>query len=129
MFANTQRGGMAFAIPDVCLTPPVPTPIPYPNFAANPMAVSAVYKVLFVCAPAHNMRTTVPMTNGDNPGIVGGVLSRTVMSTSRHVMGARKVLIQGAPVTRLTSPTMQNRTNARGMTIVPSQTKVLILAP
>jgi hypothetical protein len=28
MFANTQRGGMAFAIPDVCLTPPGPVPIP-----------------------------------------------------------------------------------------------------
>ena len=51
------------------------------------------------------------------------------MSTSRHTMGSRKVLIKGAPVTRLTSPTMQNRINARGMTVVPSQTKVLILAP
>ena len=31
MFANTQMMGMDMGFPDVCLTPPVPAPVPYPN--------------------------------------------------------------------------------------------------
>jgi hypothetical protein len=39
------------------------------------------------------------------------------------------VLLDGAPATRLTSTSLQNSTNCPGARIVPSQTKVLLLAP
>jgi hypothetical protein len=38
-------------------------------------------------------------------------------------------LVAGMPATRLTSMTLQNSTNAPGMTVVPSQVKVLLLCP
>ncbi len=131
MFANTQAGGQDFGFPDVCLTPTPagPTPVPYPNTAQGTMAVNAVYHVLFAGAPAHTLATSIPLTNGDNAGVNGGVASGTVMQKARHTVGCSTVLIGGKPATRLTSPTLQNSTNCPGARITPSQTKVLLLAP
>lgn len=130
MFANTQMSGIDAGFPDVCLTPtPAPTPIPYPNIAAGPMGSPAAYKVLFMYTPAHNLSTTVSLTNGDNAGISTGVASGTVMGPSRHTTGAFTVLVGGMPATRLTSMSLQNSTNCPGARIVPSQVKVLLLAP
>lgn len=130
MFANTQMSGLDLGFPDVCLTPmPAPTPVPYPNLAAGPTAVGAVYNVLFACAPAHTLATRVPMTQGDNAGINTGVASGTVMGSSRHVTGAFTCLIGGMPASRLSSVSLQNSTNCPGVRVVPSQVKVLILKP
>ena len=130
MFANTQMMGLDLGFPDVCLTPmPVPTPIPYPNLQLGPMTAPAAYTVLMGCAPAHNMFSTGVMSFGDNPGIALGVASGMVMGPRRHVLGAFTCLVGGAPVTRMTSMTIQNSTNCPGMRIVPSQVRVLVLAP
>ncbi len=129
MFANTQGGGMDLAVPDVCLTPVggVPTPIPYPNIAKGIEGISpSTSNILFVGSPAHNLATTIAMTNGDNAGVQLGVMSGMVMGPSRHVLGANSVLIKGSPATRLSSSTMQNSTNAIGSRLCPSQTKVCI---
>jgi hypothetical protein len=129
MFGNTQMAGTDFGMPDVCLTPigGTPTPIPYPNIGMGPMGVPAAYKVLFMCAPAHNLGTVVVMTNGDNPGVAMGVASGTVMGPSRHVTAAFTMLLCGLPATRLTSVSLQNSTNVPGMRVAPSQVKVIIL--
>lgn len=130
MFANSQMMGIDMGLPDVCLTPsPAPVPVPYPNIAAGPMGVPAVYNVLFMAAPAHNLATTIPLTNGDNAGVAMGVASGTVMGPSRHLTGAFSVLIRGMPASRLTSMSLQNSTNCPGMRVSPSQLKVLMLAP
>jgi hypothetical protein len=131
MFANSQGGGSDTGFPDVCLTPTPagPVPTPYPNTATGSTGVPAVYKVLFSCTPAHNMSTAIPLTNGDNAGVNTGVASGTVMGPSRHQTAAFTVLVGGMPATRLTSASLQNSTNCLGARLVPSQTKVLLLAP
>ena len=130
MFANAQFMGMDLAFPDTCVTPATPpVPVTYPNVALGPMGLGAYPKVLFQCAPAHNMATSVPLTNGDNTGVMLGVASATVMGPSRHLTGAFSVLVGGMPATRLTSISLQNSTNAPGARVVPSQTKVLLLSP
>lgn len=131
MFANTQMMGMDTGFPDVCLTPSPagPVPIPYPNITAGPMGVPAAYKVLMMCAPAHNMSTSIPQTNGDNAGVATGVASGIVMGPSRHLTASFTTLVGGIPVTRLTSASLQNSTNCPGVRVVPSQVKVLVLAP
>jgi hypothetical protein len=94
------------------------------------MGVPAVYNVLLSCAPAHNMGTVIPLTNGDNAGLATGVASGTVMGPARPLMGAFTVLMGGKPATRLSGLSIGNSTNCPTSTrIVPSQTKVLILAP
>jgi Domain of unknown function (DUF4150) len=133
LLAKTSAGGMCAAFPDVCLTPappaPAPIPIPYPNIALDPTNVGFVPNVLMTCAPAHNLSTQPPLTNGDNPGLATGVASGTVMGPARTVTGAFTVLVGGMPLARLTSITVQNSTNAPGAKIVPSVTNVLVLAP
>jgi Domain of unknown function (DUF4150) len=129
MYANTQMGGINLGFPDVCLTPPVPEPIPYPNFAFGPMGVPAAYNVLFEGTPTHNLLTEIPLSLGDQPGIALGVASGEVMGPSRHLTAAYTVLVGGIPVTRLTSISLHNSTNCPGMRITPSQLKVLVLAP
>ncbi len=129
MFANTQMNGMDIGFPDTCLTPPLATPVPYPNMAMGPMAVGFFPKVLWQGTPAHNMATTIPMSMGDNAGIMLGVASGTVMGPARHLTGAFTVLVGGPPATRMTSVALQNSTNCPGMRLVPSQLKVILLAP
>jgi hypothetical protein len=133
MFANTQMMGMDTGFPDVCLTPappaPSPVPIPYPNIGAGPMGVPPVPTILYMATPAHNMSTTIPMSNGDNAGVATGVAAGTVMGPVRHVTAAFTVLLKGMPATRMTSVAIQNSTNCPGARVVPSQVKVLILAP
>jgi hypothetical protein len=123
--------GMDMGFPDVCLTPTPagPVPVPYPDIAMGPTAVPSQVKTLFMCAPAHNMATVTPLTNGDNAGVATGVASGTVMGPSRHLTGSFTTLIGGMPATRMTSMSLQNSTNCPGCRIVPSQPKVLILAP
>ncbi len=138
MFANCSMGGMNMAMPDVCLTPvpspagPIPTPMPYPNMAQLMMALPPSCNIKhFTCMmPTHHLMTTVPMSNGDEAGCMpGGVMSGIIIGPSRHVKGSVKVFSGGMPCTRMLDTTMQNLTNAMGgMTIVPSQTKVMIMS-
>jgi hypothetical protein len=137
MFANCQMGGMNLGVPDVCKTPvpspagPVPVPIPYPHIALGMTALppTACLKVLLMAGPAHNMMTTIPISNGDNPGVYMGVASQMVMGPSRHLFGSTNVLYGGMPATKMTSPSGQNgmSLNIPGMTLVPAQFKVLLL--
>ncbi len=131
MFANSQMMGTDIGFPDVCNTPTPagPVPIPYPNLGMGPMAIPSQFQVLFLGMPAHNLGTTIPMSNGDNAGVAMGVASGTVMGPVKHVTGAFTVLVKGMPATRMTSMSIQNSTNCPGARLVPSQTKVILLAP
>jgi hypothetical protein len=110
--------------PDVCL----PGPVPYPNEASRAMGVAVVDSILMVGGPAHNLGTVVPLSVGDNGGVLGGVASGTMMGPSRRLTGSTTILLKGKPGVRLTSLGPQNNGNCVGTTVVPSQTKVLFLA-
>lgn len=134
-FINTQMGGMDLAFPDVCLTPiptpagPVPTPIPYPNIAVPMTAIPSQFKVLILAMPAHNMMTTVPLSNGDNAGVNTNPMSASVMGPRRHLFGSIGTFIGGMPCTKMLSPTGQNGMSpgAFGASLVPCQIKVMAL--
>lgn len=135
-FANCQLGGMNFAFPDVCLTPipspagPIPTPIPYPNTSQPVTAIPNQFKLFTMAMPDHNLGTVVPMSVGDNPGVNLNPLSGMVMGPTKHILGSFKVLKMGMPATKMLATTGQNGMSpgAIGMTLAPSQTKVMILA-
>ncbi|WP_419811096.1 DUF4150 domain-containing protein [Bacterioplanoides sp.] len=133
MFANCSVGGMNNAIPDVCLTPvgPAIVPIPYPNISMCMMAIppTTAMKVLISGGPAHNLGTKIALSNGDQPGVAGGVMSKMIMGPTKYLMGSTATMMGGKPAARLTSMTGQNGNsmNAIGATITPSQVKVLVL--
>src|SRR3546814_3576630 len=83
MCANCQVRGMDLALPDICRTPPALLPIPYPNFALGPMGIPNAWNVPLMGMPAHNLLTTIPVTDGDNPGLALGLISPSVMGPSR----------------------------------------------
>jgi hypothetical protein len=133
MFANTMMGGMSMGMPDVCKTPPLAIPIPYPNIAVGATAIppTACMKVLMGGTPTHNLGTTIPLSNGDNAGVMGGVASQMVMGPMKYLMGSFSCLVGGQPTARITSMTGHNgmSLNGPGMSMMPSQFKVLVVAP
>ena len=128
MFANSQMGGSNMGFPDTCTTA-AGVPAPFPNTAQQSTGVPAAYKLMWMCTPAHNLSTTMPTSNGDEAGTALGLCSGTIMGPGRQLTASFTVLAGGMPATKLTSVTLQNSTNAPGATIVPSQVKVLLLAP
>ncbi len=132
MFQNSQGPipAIGFAFPDVCLTPAlVPVPIPYPNISMRPTSIPTVLNVFTMMMPNHNLLTTQPVTMGDNAGVNMGVASGMVMGPSRNLSSSVKVIQSVAPVTRMLDVSGHNgmSPNMVGMSMTPSQIKVLIL--
>lgn len=136
MFAKTQMGGLDFAMPDVCLTPipspvgPIPTPLPYPNIGLPLMAIPTIFNILTMAMPNHNLLTRVPITTGDEAGLMMGVVSGMIKGPSINLIGSMKVLMGGAPATTMLKPTGQNGMlpNTLGMSLAPSQVKSMIMS-
>ncbi|WP_376767853.1 DUF4150 domain-containing protein [Segnochrobactrum spirostomi] len=125
VYVNSQSAYMNMAMPDCCKTPmgPVIVPIPYPNIAMGAMATPNQEKILLTAMPAHNFSTKISMSNGDNAGVGGGLISGDEMGQSAPMMGSTKLFLAGAPAAMMGMPTMQNGSipNAYGATISPAQ--------
>lgn len=130
MFAVTIAAGEMMAEPDVCQvpTPAGPVPTPFPNIAMPMMGTPPAETVLICGAPALNLSSEIPLTNGDQAGVAGGVASGMIMGPARFTEGSMKVMVAGSPAVRLTSPTTQNQNNAMGAVLVPSQPVVMIMS-
>jgi hypothetical protein len=131
---STKAGGQAFAFPDVCKVPAPPAPpipTPFPNFAnlmqANGGTCSKKVKVMN--QPVITVASDVPMTQGDEAGVAGGVSSGTNMQKAVFKSGVTKVKVEGNDVVNVLKPTAHNGASANapgGSVIAPSQTKVLV---
>ena len=132
MFANTQFPAIDLGFPDVCKTliALAVVPIPYPNIGVTSTAIPNIFNMFTTAMPDHNLMTTVPISNGDQPGLLLGVVSQLIMGPVRHVFGSFKVFKQVMPATKMLSMTGQNgmALNIPGMTLTPCQVKILILA-
>ncbi|GHA21032.1 type VI secretion protein [Arenicella chitinivorans] len=131
MFQNTFFPAIHFAFPDVCNTPTPagPVPIPYPNIALTSTSIPTVFNQFIQAMPIHNLMTMAYISNGDNPGVLGGVASGMVMGPERHILGSFKVFATAFPVVKMLMPTEQNGPmgNMVGATLSPSQLKVMVL--
>jgi len=130
MFASTIQAGELMSPLDVCKTPTPagPIPIPYPNIGMLPMADPPSPNVLIAGSPALTTECQVPMTNGDQAGAAGGVVSSQIMGEAKFTMGSMSVSIEGAPAVRMTDPTTHNKMNAVGTCMVPSQSVLMIMS-
>ena len=134
MFMLNNGGAMANATaPDVCKTPSPagPQPIPYPNIATTDMADPGglVNNVLVAGMPAMNQASKVTLSNGDQAGAAGGVVSAKIMGEMAFVTGSQQVNVGGKPAVRVTDQTSHNGSppNTMGMVSAPSQTQVMVL--
>lgn len=138
MFPASTKGGGQCVLPgptDVCKTPappaPVPPPMPYPNIVDVSKASKGTCsdKVKFSNQPAVTTKTEVPMSNGDEPGVAGGLVSGVNMKTMKFTTGSSTVKIEGEQACHLTVMTAHNGSNSNcpgGAQVGPSQTKVKI---
>ena len=130
MLGSTQLMGLDLAFPDVCLTPPVLLPIPYPDMGLPMMAIPIAVTILFTGGFAHNMMTTTPITLGDFPGVGTGVLSHTVVAPARRlILNSYTTFLFGTPANRLCCIGPQNWINTIGFSLIPGTLAVLFLAP
>lgn len=130
MFATSQKMGLDMAFPDLCKTPPAGIPIPYPNMAFPMAAIPVAVRIFYSGAFAHNLATKIPLTLGDMPGVMMGLISNSVASSSRRLLlNSYTTLVFGTPANRLMAMGPQNRINTVGGTIVPSDRKIKIKAP
>ena len=137
MFMLSMGAGTNFGFPDVCLTPipspagPIPTPLPYPDINMSATTAPAAYNVLVDCMPSINQLSMGLMSNGDELGTMGGVVSHLFDGQTEYIVGCFTILVDGIPAQRLTSVTGQNSVgmmpNAPGMSVAPSQVTVLTL--
>ena len=130
MFSLTIAGGQCMAMPDVCQvpTPAGPVPTPFPNIGMPPMATGTTTKLLVSGVPALTKGSKIPLTNGDQAGAQGGVVSGKIMGEVEFIMGSMKVKLQGQFAVRLSDPTKQNAGNAVGNVLAPSQSKVMVMS-
>lgn len=131
MFILNTAGAIALAtVPDVCMTPAVPSPIPvpYPNIAMSDLADPAtiVENVLVVGMPALNMGSILLLSDGDQGGTAGGgVACGEIMGAAAFIDGSLTVMIGGMPAVCLSDLTTQNANNTMGLVTTPSQTVVM----
>ncbi|NEX17093.1 MAG: hypothetical protein C1943_10790 [Halochromatium sp.] len=133
MFGLTMGPGMNMAEADVCLTPdgPIPVPIPYPNLQETSTTAPAAETVLFDCTPALNQSSIGLVSEGDDAGVLLGVVSHMISGEAFYIVGCTTIITDGMPQQRLTSVTGQNALgelpNIVGSCTVPSQETVLTL--
>lgn len=130
MFAITIEKGQAMAVPDICkvpMPPAPPIPTPFPNIGMTPMANPVTKKVLIGGVPALTKASKIPLTTGDEPGVLGGIISGKIMGEVEFIMGSTKVKLEGNPAVFMGNSTKQNNGNAIGADLMPSQATVMIM--
>ncbi|XAH26279.1 PAAR-like domain-containing protein [Xylophilus sp. GW821-FHT01B05] len=101
-------------------------PTPFPNIGMPPMGAGTTAKVLVSGMPALTKTSKIPMTNGDQGGAAGGVVWGQIMV--EFVQGSTEVKFEGQFAVRLSDPTKQNKGNAMGAVLAPSQSKVMVMS-
>ena len=131
MCALTLQGGTCMSTPpDVCNTPTPagPTPIPYVNiFQCNMVTPNtACSKVFIAGSPALTVKSQTAISNGDEPGNAGGVVSGKFIGKGEFIKGSMKVTLEGNAAVTQGATTKHNDGNAVGMCSMAAQSKVQI---
>lgn len=109
-----SNGISVATVPDVCKTPSPggPVPIPYPNISQSitldkgTTTVKADGGMMIA-----NKGSEFSLSNGDNPGVAGGVKSSTFMKESTWILYSFDVKMEGKGACRLTDKKFQNHEN------------------
>ncbi|WP_438036175.1 S41 family peptidase [Sorangium sp. So ce204] len=125
MLPIANRGaGVFIAAPDVCATPPVGAPIPYVNLGFNAMASVFAANVLTAMMPTLTVSSVIPVTTGDEPGVMHPTIKGAAVVTTSFV----NVFFNFLPAATLSSLTAGNNFNApAGLIAVPSATNVFAM--
>lgn len=109
-----SNGISTATIPDVCKTPTPggPVPMPYPNISQSITLAKGTSSV----KADHGMMIAIKgsefsLSNGDEPGVAGGVKSSTFIKESTWILYSFDVKMDGKGACRLTDKKFQNHEN------------------
>jgi hypothetical protein len=130
-FVATAAGGNSISAADVCLTPAPPgppVPVLYVSMAdlVQTLPPSCSQKVKIENQGVLTVKSTIPVTSGDEAGANGGVMTGTIKGKAAFKKGCVKVMVEGANVVHQNCPTDHNNGNGQGVHAMPSQQKVLV---
>lgn len=113
---------------DICKTQVGPTvvPIPYPNIGMTPSANPVTKKIFVNGQPGLNKKSKIKPTNGDQAGAQGGAVSGKIMGDAEFVNASTKVTFEDAYAVFMGNSTKQNKGNAVGSNLMPSQLTVIV---
>lgn len=131
MFALTLQGGTCMSTPpDVCKTPSPTgtTPVPYVNIFQCSMVTpnTACSKVFIAGSPALHVKSQSTISNGDEAGNMGGVVSSKFIGKGEFIKGSVKVTLEGKAAVSQGATTKHNDGNTTGMCSMAAQSKVQI---
>jgi carboxyl-terminal processing protease len=106
--------------PDVCRVPPG-IPVPFTNVALHAIAIPFSFTTYVCMAPALNLLSTIPVTLGDAPGVLGPGPARL----GTFQVGNPFVWVDLIPAVNLTCPAKGNAQNSAGAHVVPNIVNVL----
>lgn len=114
--------------PDVCKTPTPagPVPTPYVNMFMCNMVLpnTACTKVFISGALALNVKSQTAISNGDEAGTAGGVVSNQFIGKGEFIQGSTKVTLEGKAAVSQGATTKHNNGNTTGLCSVAAQAKV-----
>ncbi|WP_423600235.1 DUF4150 domain-containing protein [Roseateles sp. MS654] len=112
-----SNGISAATIPDVCKTPSPggPVPIPYPNIAQSITLSNGTTTVKGDKAMAAIKGSKFAMSNGDNPGVAGGVKSSTFMKEATWILYSFDTKMNGKNCARFMDKMFHNHENAANL--------------
>ena len=98
MYALTMQGGMCTSTPpDTCKTPSPtgPVPMPYVNiFQCNQVTPSTACSKVTICGSAAlTIKSTTTISNGNEPGTLGGVASGKFICQGAFASGSSQVTL------------------------------------
>jgi len=109
-----SNGISTATLPDVCKTPSPggPVPLPYPNVSQSPTLAKGTTTVkadggMMIAIEGSEFS----LSNGDEPGVAGGVKSNTFIKESTWILYSFDVKIEGKGACRLTDKKFQNHEN------------------
>jgi len=108
---------------DICkmMYGPVPGPIPCEDMGMWLMAIG-VPDVLISGMPGCNLICMIELSEADEDGILGGMVSGIIMGLVMAEMGSPVFMVDGLPAASMgESMTIQNLINAVGLYAIPSQ--------
>ena len=109
-----SNGISTATIPDVCKTPTPggPVPIPYPNISQSATLAKGTTTVKADGGMMIAIKgSEFSMSNGDEPGTVGGVKSSTFIKESTWILYSFDVKMDGENACRMTDKKFQNHEN------------------
>lgn len=112
--AYRTSGDFSLVFPDVCLTPPDPTPVPYSNLARSIDIADGPRTIKIHGQMCANRGCCYRVSTGDEPGSSGGIISGTYKHKAEFVLYSFDIKLEGKGACRHGDIMWHNKRNTLG---------------